>query len=190
LHLESVELRFGDIFCSTEGRAGFLMPACTSSPARDVSVPKEEQMRADTQQTPQIVMRAINSLRPHASNARQHSKRQIRQIADSIRRFGFTNPILICSDGIILAGHGRIMAAKELGIGEVPTLALDHMTSDERRAYVLADNKLALNAGWDQELLASELQALIDLDFDVSLTGFAQAEIDQILADLDDAATD
>ncbi len=147
-------------------------------------------MRDDTQQTPHIVIRAINALRPHASNARQHSKKQIRQIADSIRRFGFTNPVLISSDGVILAGHGRVMAAKELGLREVPTLALDHMTADERRAYVLADNKLALNAGWDQELLASELQALIELDFDVSLTGFAPAEIDQILADVDGAATD
>ncbi|PLX36781.1 MAG: DNA methylase N-4 [Hyphomicrobiales bacterium] len=127
---------------------------------------------------PQIEMQPISLLRPYPGNARRHSKAQLRQIGDSIRRFGFTNPVLISDDGEIVAGHGRVMAAKELGITEVPTLKLSHLTAAERRAYVLADNKLALNAGWDTEILAIELQALIDLEFDVSLTGFSLAEID------------
>jgi DNA modification methylase len=133
------------------------------------------------QKAPQIEMRSIASLHPYAGNARQHSKAQIRQIAESIKRFGFTNPVLISEDGQILAGHGRVLAAKELGHREVPTVRLSHLTPEERRAYVLADNKLALNAGWDTEVLAVELQALIDLDFDVTLTGFSLAEVDQTL---------
>ncbi len=110
-----------------------------------------------------------------------HSKRQVRQIADSITRFGFTNPVLISDDGMILAGHGRVAAAKHLGMASVPTVRLSHLSETERRAYVLADNKLALNAGWDQDLLAMELQALVDLEFDVELTGFSLTEIDLVL---------
>ena len=132
------------------------------------------------------VMRSIDELKPYSRNARTHSKKQIRQIADSIRRFGFTNPVLISDDGEIIAGHGRVEAAKILGLETVPTLKLSHLSEAERRAYVLADNKLALNAGWDQEILAIEQQALIDLDFDVTLTGFSLAEIDLTL----DAARD
>jgi DNA modification methylase len=126
----------------------------------------------------QIEMMPTAALKPYAGNARCHSKKQVRQIADSIRRFGFTNPVLISDQREIIAGHGRVMAAKELGLDTVPTLKLSYMTAAERRAYVLADNKLALNAGWDVEILATELQALVDLDFDVSLTGFSLAEID------------
>jgi DNA modification methylase len=132
-------------------------------------------------QTPQIELRKIQSLRPYLGNARVHSKKQVRQIASSIQRFGFTNPVLISDDDEIIAGHGRVMAAKELGLATVPTLKLSHLSAAERRAYVLADNKLALNAGWDNEILAIELQALIDIDFDVSLTGFSLAEIDLAL---------
>ncbi len=121
------------------------------------------------------------ALRPYAGNARRHSKKQIRQIADSIQRFGFTNPILVSDDNEIIAGHGRAQAAKLLNLATVPTLRLSHLDQAERRAYVLADNKLALNAGWDQEMLAIELQALIDLEFDVTLTGFSLAEIDLTL---------
>jgi DNA modification methylase len=130
---------------------------------------------------PAIFWRRTADLRPYARNARTHSKRQIAQIAESIRRFGFTNPVLVSADGEIIAGHGRVEAAKQLGMTEVPTLALDHLSAAERRAYVLADNKLALNAGWDQEILAIELQGLIDLDFEVELTGFSLAEIDLVL---------
>ncbi|WP_300578173.1 DNA methyltransferase [Phenylobacterium sp.] len=133
-----------------------------------------------------VELRSPAALRPYAKNARRHSKTQIKQIAASIRRFGFTNPVLIGDDDEIIAGHGRVEAAKQLGMASVPTVRLSHLTADERRAYVLADNKLALNAGWDTELLAVELQALIDLDFDVALTGFSVAEIDFTL----DAARD
>ena len=125
-----------------------------------------------------IEMAPVASLRPYTRNARTHSKRQIQQIAQSIKRFGFTNPVLISDDGEIIAGHGRVLAANELGLTEVPTLKLSHLSVDERRAYVLADNKLAENAGWDSETLATELQALIDIDFDLTLTGFSLAEID------------
>jgi DNA modification methylase len=117
-----------------------------------------------------------------------HSKKQIRQIADSIERFGFTNPVLVSDDGEIIAGHGRVMAAKLLGLAEVPTLRLSHLSATERRAYVIADNKLALNAGWDSEILAIELQGLIDLDFDVELTGFSLAEIDLVLDEAREAS--
>lgn len=123
----------------------------------------------------------IGSLVPYAGNARTHSKRQIKQLADSIARFGFTNPVLIADDGSILAGHGRVAAAKSIGMSAVPAVRLSHLSAAERRAYVIADNKLALNAGWDQDLLAVELQALIDLDFDVQLTGFSLAEIDFVI---------
>jgi DNA modification methylase len=121
------------------------------------------------------------SLRPYAGNARVHSKKQIRQIAKSIERFGFTNPVLVSDEGEIIAGFGRVQAAKLLGLPMVPTLALSHLTATERRAYVLADNQLALNAGWDKEILAIELQALVDSDFDVEVTGFSTAEIDLTL---------
>lgn len=125
-----------------------------------------------------IENKQISSLRPYAGNARTHSKKQVTQIAESIRRFGFTNPVLVSDDDQILAGHGRVMGARKLGMTAVPTIRLSHLSETERRAYVIADNKLALNAGWDKELLSIELQALIDLDFDMSLTGFSLAEID------------
>jgi DNA modification methylase len=133
-------------------------------------------MRIET--APTIEMLPIGSLKPYAGNARTHSKRQLKQIADSIRQFGFTNPVLVSDNGEIIAGHGRVRAASELGIESVPTLKLSHLNAEERRAYVLADNKLAENAGWDEEILAIEFQALLDLDFDLSLTGFSIAEID------------
>ena len=122
-------------------------------------------------------------LRPWARNARTHSNKQLRQIADSISRFGFTNPVLIDQERAILAGHGRVEAAKLLGMSEVPCLRFDHMSSAEKRAYVIADNKLALNAGWDEELLASELQGLLsdDLGFDIGITGFSIAEVDSLV---------
>jgi len=130
---------------------------------------------------PAIQRMAIGELRPYRSNARIHSKKQIRQIANSIARFGFTNPVLISNDGEIIAGHGRVEAAKLLGMESVPTLKLSHLDAAQRRAYVLADNKLALNAGWDRELLAIELDALVDLNFEVEITGFSLAEIDLVL---------
>jgi DNA modification methylase len=133
---------------------------------------------------------AVARLRPFAKNARVHSKKQIRQIADSIQRFGFTNPVLISDDDEIIAGHGRVQAAKLLGMESVPTLRLSHLNAAQRRAYVLADNKLALNAGWDREVLAIELQALADLEFDVEVTGFSLAEIDVLLDEAREASPD
>lgn len=121
-------------------------------------------------------------LKPYAKNARTHSKKQVRQIADSIKQFGFTNPILIDKENTILAGHGRVEAARLLGQPEVPCIRLEHLTPQQRRAYVLADNKLALNAGWDEEILADELKELLLQDeFSVDLTGFSIAEVDHII---------
>jgi ParB-like chromosome segregation protein Spo0J len=122
----------------------------------------------------------LSALRPWSRNARTHSRKQVRQIADSIERFGFTNPVLIDGDNTILAGHGRVAAAGLLNMATVPCVRIETMTPDEKRAYVIADNKLALNAGWDETILAEEPQALhaIDLDFDLGLTGFSIAEID------------
>ena len=128
-----------------------------------------------------IEMRPASSLRPYAGNARTHSPKQLGQIADSIRRFGFVNPILVDADGEIIAGHGRLAAAEKLGLSEVPVLLVTHLTPAEKRAYILADNRLAEKAGWDKEILAIELQALIDFNFEVDLTGFELAEIDFIL---------
>ena len=126
------------------------------------------------------------ALKPSTRNARTHSKKQIRQIADSIRAFGFTNPILIDGEQTVLAGHGRLAAARLLALEQVPCVRLERMTPAQKRAYVLADNKLALNAGWDEEILASELQGLleIDVDFDIGVTGFSIPEIDSLIEGL------
>lgn len=124
------------------------------------------------------------SLRPWATNARTHSKKQLRQIAKSIETFGFTNPVLIDQRGTILAGHGRVEAAKSLGMPAVPCLRIEHMSEAEKRAYVIAGNKLALNAGWDEQLLAQELQGLLateTLGFDIGVIGFEVAEIDSLI---------
>jgi DNA modification methylase len=137
-----------------------------------------------------LVEREITSLRRYPGNARTHSRKQLRQIAASIERFGFTNPVLVSDAGEIIAGHGRVEAAKLIGRKTVPTLALSNLSEADRRAYVLADNKLALNAGWDKEILAIELQALVDLDFDVELTGFSLAEVDLALDEAVDANPD
>src|SRR5262245_34570879 len=126
---------------------------------------------------------AVARLRPFPGNARTHSKRQVRQIADSIARFGFTNPILIDDDDAIIAGHGRLEAAELLGLKTVPTLRLSGVDAAERRAYALADNKLALTAGWDRGALAVELRAIADLQFDAEVTGFSCAEIELVLDD-------
>jgi hypothetical protein len=128
-----------------------------------------------------ITQTRVRDLVPNPNNARTHSPRQIEQIARSIERFGFNNPVLIDSDNHILAGNGRVKAAKQLGLASVPTLKIEHMTDAEKRAYVLADNRLAEKAGWDEDILAIELQGLIDLDFDVGLIGFEAGEIDLLL---------
>ena len=121
------------------------------------------------------------ALQPQATNARTHSRAQIRQIARSIERFGFNNPILVDQRNNIIAGHGRVEACKLLGYEKVPTLRIDHLSEEEKRAYIIADNKLAEKAGWDRDILAIEFQGLIDLGFDVELTGFDVPEIEMIL---------
>ena len=133
---------------------------------------------------PQITHRSPATLTPWPRNARTHSKKQIRQIVASIRQFGFTVPVLIDEAGTILAGHGRVAAATVLGLTTVPCLQLTHLSEAQKRAYVLADNKLALNAGWDEDLLATELGALLatDLDLDIGVTGFSIPEVDALLA--------
>ena len=130
----------------------------------------------------------ISTLKPYAGNPRTHSKQQIRQIAASIKAFGWTNPILIDGEAVVIAGHGRLRAAMSLGIDRVPTICINDMTEAQKRAYVLADNKLAENAGWDRELLALELQGLLemDLDFDVTATGFEMGEIDVLIGSSDE----
>lgn len=133
-----------------------------------------------TTPSPQIEQTPIESLIPYARNSRTHSEAQVAQIAASIREFGFTNPVLIDSSGSIIAGHGRVMAARKLGMPEVPCLRLSHLTDTQRRAYIIADNKLALNAGWDAELLRLEIEELQELEFDVSLLGFDDAELDAL----------
>jgi 16S rRNA G966 N2-methylase RsmD len=119
-------------------------------------------------------------LTPYARNPRTHSKKQIKQIAAAITEFGWTNPILLDASGGIIAGHARLEAAKLLGLDTVPTISIDHLTEPQKRAYIIADNKLAENAGWDSELLAIELRCLLKLEFDVELTGFEMGELDML----------
>ncbi|MBK3664776.1 site-specific DNA-methyltransferase [Bradyrhizobium diazoefficiens] len=126
------------------------------------------------------------SLTPYANNARTHSPKQIKQIARSIERFGFNNPVLIDDDDQIIAGHGRVEAAKQLKMKTVPCVRLSHLSKEDKRAYVLADNRLAEKSGWDKELLAIELQNLIDVGFDVDLAGFEPAETDLIIEGIGD----
>jgi len=130
----------------------------------------------------QIERVAIAALIPYARNSRTHSDAQVAQIAASIREFGFTNPVLLDEANGIIAGHGRVLAARKLGMQDVPAIRLAHLTEAQKRAYVIADNKLALNAGWDEELLRLELKDLQDLNFDVALTGFSTEELDALMA--------
>ncbi len=129
--------------------------------------------------------RPTSSLRPYSGNARTHSLKQIKQIARSIERFGFNNPVLIDDDDQIIAGHGRVEAAKQLRMKTVPCVRLSHLSESDKRAYVLADNRLAEKAGWDNEVLAIELQHLVDVGFDIDLTGFEPAETDLIIEGFD-----
>jgi len=131
----------------------------------------------------QIEQIGIATLIPFAKNSRTHDDAQVAQIAASIREFGFTNPVLIDEANGIIAGHGRVMAARKLKLAEVPCIRLSHLSDAQKRAYVIADNKLALNAGWDEAMLKLELADLKALDFDLDLTGFNTAEIDALLAE-------
>ena len=133
----------------------------------------------------------VNDLIPFINNSRTHSEEQVGQVAASIREFGFTNPILVDGDNGIIAGHGRLMAARKLGLESVPSIRLTHLSEAQKRAYVIADNKLALNAGWDEELLSLELGELQAIDFDLSLIGFSEDELAGLLVtELEDGLTD
>lgn len=131
--------------------------------------------------THQIEYIETTALIPYARNSRTHSEQQVAQVAQSIRQFGFTNPVLIDANGVIVAGHGRVMAAKSIGMTSVPCIRLGHLNEAQIRAYVIADNKLAENAGWDDEMLRLEMQHLQDVDFDLSLIGFSDAELEDLL---------
>lgn len=128
----------------------------------------------------------VERLQPYERNARTHSAEQVAQIAASIVEFGFTNPILVDSNDGIIAGHGRLTAAQELGLRTVPVVVLDHLSERQRKAYILADNQLALNAGWDTDLLRGELQDLAEQDFDLSLIGFSDEELADLLPDIEE----
>lgn len=139
-----------------------------------------------------IAYRAIEDLHPRATNPRTHSRKQLEQIAKSITRFGFTNPLLIDDEDGVIAGHGRLEAARTLGLAEVPTIKLSSMSEADKRAYVIADNRLAENAGWDRKLLSIEFKYLaeLDFDFDLTLTGFELPEVDALIEEGSAAAQD
>lgn len=132
-----------------------------------------------------IERRSVDSLVPYARNSRTHSEDQVAQLAAAMREFGFTNPVLIDENGGIIAGHGRIMAARAVGLSEVPCITLSGLTDAQRRAYVIADNKIALNAGWNDEVLREEMRALADADYDLDLTGFDDDDLAELFNDDD-----
>ena len=138
----------------------------------------------------QVERRSVSALVPYARNARTHSDEQVAQIAASIREWGWTVPVLIDEDGGLIAGHGRVLAARKLGLAEIPVMVATGWSEAQKRAYVLADNKLALNAGWDADLLRVELADLQAFDFDLSLTGFSDEELAALIADKTDGLTD
>ena len=132
-----------------------------------------------------VVYRQVADLIPYARNARTHSDEQVTRIANSIKEFGWTNPILIDGENGIIAGHGRILAARKLGIEKVPTIELSGLTEAQKRAYIIADNRLALDAGWDEDILKLEFAELEKEGFELSKTGFSDEEIREMMADLD-----
>jgi ParB-like chromosome segregation protein Spo0J len=135
-----------------------------------------------------IEQRKVADLIPYASNSRTHSDAQVAQIAASIKEFGWTNPILIDGENTIIAGHGRLLAARKLGLDKVPAIVLDHLTKPQQRALVIADNQLALNAGWDMDMLENEIRSLNDEGFDNALLGFDDDEIQKMLSEIDEVA--
>ena len=137
-----------------------------------------------------LQLKPTKDLIPYINNSRTHSEQQIQQVASSIQEFGFTNPILIDQDQGIIAGHGRLQAAQLLGLDEVPTITITGWTAAQKKAYVIADNKLALNAGWDDSLLKIEMESLINLDFDLNAIGFTESEMLNIMLDREQGETD
>ena len=138
--------------------------------------------------TSEMQLVPIGKLIPYVNNARTHSKEQITKLRSSLREFGFVNPVIIDREFNVIAGHGRILAAKEENIEQVPCVFVDHLTEAQKKAYILADNRFALDAGWDEDMLRVEMEALQGMDFDISLTGFDEAEIADLLS-LDDGET-
>jgi len=137
-----------------------------------------------------ITHKATDSLVPFAGNARTHPEQQLEQLCRNIERFGFYNPVLTDEQGTIIAGHGRVMAAKLMGLATVPTIVIKGLSDSERRALTLADNRIQLNASWDMEKVREELSALADEDFDLSFTGFSDGEIESLLSDTMDILPD
>jgi DNA modification methylase len=167
---------------SKEELVSLIMPTKQAKVPVD-GLPRSSGLKSDQR----IELMPVDRLTPYKENARTHSKRQLRGIAKSIKRFGFLQPVLIDDKGGIIAGHGRVEAAKLLGLKEAPTIRVSHLTADEKRAFIIADNRLSELAGWDQETLALELQGLIDLNFDIETTGFELGEIDVLLDNADEA---
>jgi hypothetical protein len=132
----------------------------------------------------------VDDLIPYARNSRTHSDDQVTKIASSIKEFGFLNPVIVDGDNGIIAGHGRVMAAKKLGLKEVPTIEASHLTEAQKKAYIIADNRLALDAGWDDEMLRVEFQELDDMGFNLELTGFDLDEIEDLFLDEDQSDED
>jgi DNA modification methylase len=157
--------------------------------ARVVSI-KHEQKGNPVTKFPEYKTESVLNLIPYARNSRTHSDAQVAKIAASIREFGFLNPIIVDGQKGIIAGHGRVMAAQKLGLETLPVIEASHLTDAQRRAYIIADNRLALDAGWDNEMLKVELQDLGAADFDLSLTGFNLDEIADLLAEPTDGLTD
>ena len=136
----------------------------------------------------QIELWPVARLKPYERNPRLHSDDQVAKVAASIASYGWTVPLLVTEDGEVIAGHGRLLAARHLGLNEVPVIRLSHLSPEQVRAYRVADNQLVLAGAWDEELLAAELHALNAAGFDLDLTGFDQEELDRLLAPLDDGA--
>jgi hypothetical protein len=137
-------------------------------------------------ETPKIEQVSVEKLIPYAANSRTHSDAQVAQIAASIKEFGWTNPILVDSDNTIIAGHGRLLAARKLGMKDVPAIVLDHLSKAQQRALVIADNQLALNAGWDMDMLKAEIEDLKLDDFNIALLGFDASQLADMFNDAED----
>ena len=135
----------------------------------------------------EIVYKKINELKQYENNSRTHDESQIKQICESIKEYGWTNPVLIDENNMIIAGHGRVEGGKKLNIKEVPCIVLSGLTEAQKKAYVIADNKMALNAGWNEELLKTELEKLKELDFDLELTGFSKKELDKLFDEINES---
>jgi len=148
------------------------------------------EVRTMSKTTTEMQLVDINKLIPYVNNARTHNAQQINKLRSSLREFGFINPVIIDRDFNVIAGHGRIMAAKEEGINEVPCVFVDYLTEAQKKAYILADNRMAMDAGWDEELLKVEIEALQAEDFDLSLTGFDESELAGFFDTADDAKDD